>query len=345
MFEIVLSLCLAASPEICETRLLPVAAADCAQAVSRAEEIAPDWGAALVAGRFDCVARPESVLAFEEIAPGVHVHRGQVADVTPDNLGDVANIGFIVGRDSVAVIDAGGSRAVGEAVYLAVRAVTDKPISHLILTHMHPDHVMGADVLVEAGAQIVGHRKLGQALAARAETYEANFARLIGPGFIGSRAPEVGEGVAVAAQAQVDLGGRILDLVAHETAHSESDVTVFDRDTATLFAGDLLFDEHSPALDGSILGWLRVLETLGAPAPARMVPGHGGPVLAWPEGLGDLRRYLEVLRDETRAAVSQGLRLGEAIERVGQGEAGRWALFDLFHPRNVTAAFTELEWE
>lgn len=343
MFEIVLSLCLAASPEICETRLLPVGAETCLAALARAEEIAPDWDAALVAGGFECVARPASVLAFEEIAPGVHVHRGQVADVTPDNLGDVANIGFIVGRDSVAVIDAGGSRAVGEAVYLAVRAVTDKPISHLILTHMHPDHVMGADVLVEAGARIVGHRKLGQALAARAETYETNFARLIGPGFIGSRVPEVGAGTA--AQTQIDLGGRILDLVAHETAHSESDVTVFDRETATLFAGDLLFDAHSPALDGSVLGWLRVLETLGAPEPARMVPGHGGPVLDWPEGMTDLRRYLEVLRDETRAAVAEGLRLGEAVERVGQGEAGRWALFDLFHPRNVTTAFTELEWE
>ena len=343
MFEIVLSLCLVANPETCETRLLPVGAADCAQAMARAEEIAPDWGAALRASAFDCVARPESGRVFEEAAPGVYVHRGQVEDVTPDNLGDVANIGFIIGDDSVAVIDAGGSRAVGEAVYLAVRQVTDKPITHMILTHMHPDHVMGAAVMVEAGAQIVGHRKLGQALAARAETYETAFARLMGAGFIGSWVPEVGEGIGE--RAEVDLGGRVLDLVAWETAHSESDVTVFDRKTATLFTGDLVFDAHSPALDGSVLGWLRVLEAMGMPDPARIVPGHGGPVLEWPEGAADLRRYLEVLRDETRAAVSQGLRLGEAIETVGQGEAGRWALFDLFHKRNVTAAFTELEWE
>jgi quinoprotein relay system zinc metallohydrolase 2 len=343
MFEIVLSLCLLANPDTCETRLLPVGAQDCAQALARAEEIAPDWGDALIAGPFDCVARPESGLMFEQIAPGVFVHRGQVSDVTPDNLGDVANIGFILGEDSVAVIDAGGSRAVGEAVYLAVRQVTEKPISHLILTHMHPDHVMGAEVLIEAGAQVIGHRKLGQALAARAETYETSFGRLMGAGFIGSRVPTVGEGIAD--RAEIDLGGRMLDLVAWETAHSESDVTVFDRQTATLFTGDLVFDAHSPALDGSVLGWLRVLEAMGAPAPARIVPGHGGPVLEWPEGVAGLRRYLEVLRDETRAAVSQGLRLGEAIETVGQGEAARWALFDLFHPRNVTAAFTELEWE
>ena len=108
MFEIVLSLCMVASPETCETRLLPVSAVDCTQAVARAEEIAPDWGDALLAGPFDCVERPISGMAFEEAAPGVYVHRGHVQDVTPDNLGDVANIGFIIGDESVAVIDAGG---------------------------------------------------------------------------------------------------------------------------------------------------------------------------------------------------------------------------------------------
>ncbi|WP_297770974.1 quinoprotein relay system zinc metallohydrolase 2 [uncultured Roseovarius sp.] len=343
MFEIVLSLCMVGQPDLCETRLLPTAAQTCADAMARVEMIEPDWGADLVADGYDCVARPQTALTFDEIAPGLYVHHGLVADVAPENLGDVANIGFIVGGESVAVIDAGGSRAIGEAVYLAVRAVTDKPISHVILTHMHPDHVMGADVLAEAGARVIGHRKLPQALAARADTYEANFARLIGPGFIGSRVPDEVE--AMETDQEIDLGGRVLDLVARETAHSESDVTVFDRQTATLFTGDLVFDEHSPALDGSVLGWLRVLDALGTPVPSRIIPGHGGPVLDWPDGVADLRRYLEVLRDETRAAVADGLRLGEAIDSVGQSEAARWTLFDLFHQRNVTAAFTELEWE
>lgn len=343
MFEILVSLCLAGQPDLCETRLLPVDAPDCATALTRAANIAPDWGADFVAGAPECVPRRASILTFSQIAPGVYVHRGLVADVTPENLGDVANIGFVIGRDSVAVIDSGGSRAIGEEVYLAVRAVTPKPISHIILTHMHPDHVFGATVLTEAGAEIVGHRKLPQALNARAETYESNFARLIGPGFNASRTPLAITGVV--GNDVIDLGERELSLVAWETAHSESDLTVFDRATATLFAGDLLFDDHSPALDGSLLGWLRVLDSMGTPPPARVVPGHGGPVMDWPAGGAALRRYLETLRDETRIAVADGLRLSEAVAKVGQGEAANWHLFDLFHPRNVTAAFTELEWE
>ncbi|SLN49696.1 hypothetical protein ROG8370_02213 [Roseovarius gaetbuli] len=143
----------------------------------------------------------------------------------------------------------------------------------------------------------------------------------------------------------IDLGARALTLVPWETAHSESDLTVFDTATATLFVGDLLFDEHSPALDGSLLGWLRVLDEMGTPPPARVVPGHGGPVLDWPKGGEALTRYLETLRDETRIAVAEGLRLSEAVATVGKDKADNWHLFELFHRRNVTAAFTELEWE
>ncbi|SHL39301.1 quinoprotein relay system zinc metallohydrolase 2 [Roseovarius marisflavi] len=343
MFEILTSLCLVGQPDACQTRLVPVDGPDCDIALARAAELAPEWGADFVAGPPECTARRASRLEFSEIAPGVYVHRGEVADVAPENLGDVVNIGFVIGRDSVAVIDSGGSRAIGEEVYLAVRAITPKPISHIILTHMHPDHVFGATVLAEAGAEIIGHRKLGQALNARAETYETNFARLIGPGFSASRTPLAI--TPVSDSTVIDLGTRALTLVPWETAHSESDLTVFDTATATLFAGDLLFDEHSPALDGSLLGWLRVLDAMGTPPPARVVPGHGGPVLDWPEGGVAVRRYLETLRDETRIAVADGLRLSEAVATVGKGEADNWHLFDLFHRRNVTAAFTELEWE
>ncbi|PWE31212.1 quinoprotein relay system zinc metallohydrolase 2 [Maritimibacter sp. 55A14] len=343
MFEILLSLCLAGAPESCTERLVPVAAPDCPAAFARLPDVAPDWGADHVARDPRCVERPGSDLEFTEIAPGVHVHRGQVADVGPDNLGDVANIGFVIGRDSVAVIDAGGSRAVGEQVYLALRSVTDKPISHMILTHMHPDHVYGAPVLAEAGAEIWGHAKLPQALAARAQSYGESYGRLIGPGFAGSGLPVPAR--TVEDSARIDLGGRELLLVARPTAHSESDLTVYDVATRTLFTGDLVFDEHSPALDGSLRGWLDVLAALGDPMPARLVPGHGGPVLDWPAGIAALRGYLVMLRDETRAAIEAGLRLGEAVDRVGWSAAPGWALFDLYHPRNVTAAFTELEWE
>jgi glyoxylase-like metal-dependent hydrolase (beta-lactamase superfamily II) len=100
-----------------------------------------------------------------------------------------------------------------------------------------------------------------------------------------------------------------------------------------------------PVIDGSLLGWLEVLRTLRAQTPARVVPGHGPASAPWPAAAAALERYLTRLRDEVRALLAAGGTLEQAVDEVGREERGSWQLFDFYHPRNVTAAFTELEWE
>ena len=354
MFEAFVAICLLASgeapsgtqaPQHCRTALLPGYAsesqADC-QAGVRAHP--PAWLASTAAGAPYCAPRPPARLAFVEEAPGLFVHRGAIAEPDAANAGDVSNIAFVIGERSIAVIDAGGSRQVGEQVYLSIRAVTDLPISHLILTHMHPDHVFGAEPLREAGAQITGQRNLPRALADRAGSYETSFGRLIGgPAFLGSRI--IGPDRAIAGVERIDLGNRVIELEAGPTAHTATDMTVLDLSSGVLIAGDLVFDEHAPALDGSLKGWRSVLGDLSRRPARRVVPGHGGPVLDWPRGGEPLGRYLGVLEKDARAALASGLTLDAASAVIGSGEAGNWRLFGLYNPRNATVAYTELEWE
>jgi glyoxylase-like metal-dependent hydrolase (beta-lactamase superfamily II) len=140
---------------------------------------------------------------------------------------------------------------------------------------MHPDHVFGAEPLREAGAAILGHANLPRALADRAEYYRANFAGPIGDAaFLGSRAPVLDR--VIAAQEAIELGGRVLELRAWPSAHTGADLTVFDRTSGILVAGDLVFDTHTPALDGSLRGWLAVLSRMKGLPARRVVPGHGG---------------------------------------------------------------------
>jgi hypothetical protein len=83
-------------------------------------------------------------LSFTAIAPGVYVHIGPIGLPGDENKGNWSNIAFVIGQKAVAVIDSGGSRAVGEATLRAVRQVTTQPVRYVILGHMHPDHVYGA---------------------------------------------------------------------------------------------------------------------------------------------------------------------------------------------------------
>jgi quinoprotein relay system zinc metallohydrolase 2 len=281
---------------------------------------------------------------MREVAPGLFVHAGAVVLMSAENMGAIANVGFVVGGAAVAVVDTGGSVAEGRRLLAAVRAATDKPIRYVVNTHMHPDHVFGNAAFAEVGATFVGAERLPAALSARGQNYLQSNRTLLGAE-LADEVRIVAPSLVVRDAMTLDLGGRKLELRAWAVAHTDNDLTVFDGATKTLFAGDLVFLDHVPALDGSIKGWVAAMEELAAIPAERVVPGHGPESAPWPQALEPQRRYLETVASEVRVLIERGATIAEAPEKVAEEERHRWLLFDEFHARNVTSAFAELEWE
>jgi quinoprotein relay system zinc metallohydrolase 2 len=278
------------------------------------------------------------------VADGDYAHFGQVALTTPANAGDIANIGVIIGRDAVAVVDTGGSVQVGRELLAAIHAITTKPIRYVINTHEHPDHIFG-NAAFGPGATFVGHHNLPAELQKRGSFYLRSFRDALGPEAIG-QVRIIPPTLLVTDETTLDLGDRQLRLTAWSpAAHTDCDLTVLDEATGVLFSGDLVFLHHIPVVDGSLLGWLSVLPRL-AKLPARIVvPGHGQVTAPWPQALDDEQRYLTALAGDTRRLIAEGVPIARAIPQIAQSERDRWALFDDYNPRNATAAFSELEWE
>lgn len=296
------------------------------------------------AGALTCARRSRAALPFrvQEVALGIHVREGVCEDASPRNEDAIANIGFIVGDEAVAVIDPGGSRADGEALRAAVRAATDKPIRFVVESHVHPDHVFGAIAFARDNPVVVAHARAAGAMAERGAYYRRRLAEILGPEAAGDYAVPT---MPVADAASIDLGGRVLRLRAHRPAHTDNDLSVFDERTATLWAADLLFVGRIPVIDGSLTGWLEALRRLKRVPAARAVPGHGPASVPWPDGAADEERYLSTLARDIRAVIAAGGDIETALRGAGLAERGRWCLFDDYNGRNVTAAFKELEWE
>lgn len=318
----------------------------CKAAAAVALLLAAAAGVAATAG----VADEPPPLSVVQVQPGVFVHQGKLEDWGPANGGDVANLGFVVGSRCVAVIDTGGTPAVGAALRVAIGRVTALPICYVIDTHAHPDHMLGNVAFAAArdGAappKFIAAAAFTRTLAAREPYYLNALHRDFGITLTHADIIYPTVNVDSEKPLEIDLGQRVLSLRAWPTAHTDNDLTVYDERTRTLFASDLLFVSHLPALDGSLRGWLAVLSELRKFDVATVVPGHGPVSDDWPAVLQPEIDYLGALLRETRAAIARGWTITEATERIGVPAGEHWLLTDRFHRRNVTAAYAELEWE
>jgi quinoprotein relay system zinc metallohydrolase 2 len=280
--------------------------------------------------------------AMAEIAGGIHIRRGLDEEATQANDNAIANIGFIVGSDAVLVTDPGGSLKDGERLRATIALITKLPVKYVVLSHVHPDHIFGASAFLKDAPVFVGHARLAKALQQRGAYYREKLSALFGPEQVGT---VVFPGMEIRDRAEIDLGSRIIEVTAHASAHTTCDLSLFDNKTGTLLPADLLFVQRMPSLDGSLRGWLKTLDELKHRAAARAVPGHGPAAVDWPSTSAAIIRYLTVLENDTRRAITDGRSIESVIKTAAASERNEWKLFDEYNARNATEAYKELEWE
>ena len=292
-----------------------------------------------------CCLVKATPLAMEMLDHGIYVHHGIHEDLSENYHGDICNISFIVGSKGIAVIDTGGSLKVGQQLHEAIRKVSSLPILYVINTHVHPDHIFGNAAFLQDKPIFVGHEKLPDAMERRRENYLRINQQWLGDAFAGSEI--VKPSVLVKGSLKLDLGDRTLLLTSYPTAHTNTDLTVFDNKSSTLWTGDLLFVERTPSIDGDIKGWLSVINELKVHEAENAIPGHSSILKDsnWKQQLNNEERYLWTLLNDIRASIKKGEVMEKAMATAAASERSYWQLFDIVNRRNVNNIYPSLEWE
>ncbi|MGR4043971.1 quinoprotein relay system zinc metallohydrolase 1 [Pseudomonas sp. JDS08PS003] len=245
-----------------------------------------------------------------QIAAGTWLLEGSTDNFAKANGGNIVNTAFIVTDSGVVVIDSGPSKRYGEALRQAIAATTDKPVIQLLLTHHHPDHVLGnqafSDVPIGALAGTTALlRQQGDAMA-------ENLYRMVGDWMRGT---EVVLPTQVLEPGVLEVGGHRLRLLGL-SGHTGADLAILDENTGVLFAGDLVFYQralttpNSPGLEA----WLKDLDTLQGLSWKLIVPGHG-PVASDAAPFAQMRDYLGWLDGLMRDGAARGDDMSEMIRR------------------------------
>lgn len=285
----------------------------------------------------------ENAFAIESLGDGIYVHHGVHLDIDEGYQGDICNASFIVGSKGVVVIDTGGSYKVGAQLRDAIRKVTTLPVLYVINTHVHPDHIYGNAAFLADKPKFIGHDKLANAMELRHEAYTKLNARLLGADAQASVL--VKPTLSVKTTLELDLGDRKLELTAHPVAHTNTDVSVMESKASTLFAGDLLFIDRTPVLEGDIKGLIAEIEKLKSSPAKQVVPGHGPVTKNWVEALNKAQHYLTVLLMDIRTSIKKGESMESTMNTAAASEKDKWLLFDIANRRNVNTIYPALEWE
>ena len=281
-----------------------------------------------------------------QVSPNVYYVQGLAALGNSSNQNFISNAGFIVGKTGVVVIDGLGSPAVAERLMAEIRRVTDLPVTHVIVTHYHADHVYGLQVFKDQGATILAHDSAKLYLnSADAQTRLAASRRDMAPWVNDDTRLVFADEWLNAAESREMAGLRVqIDPVG--PAHTPDDLAIWVPSEGVLFSGDLIFNGRLPFVGKADSSqWIKSLEHLMTYDAQAVVPGHGKWSNDPRKDIGMVRDYLKFLRQTMGEAARDLIPFEEAYDETDWRDWQSVPMFKFANRMNAYNTYLLMEQE
>ena len=258
------------------------------------------------------------------------------------------NSGVVVGDHGVMVIDAQATPQMAGRVIDRIKEVTDKPVTHLVLSHYHAVRVLGAAAY--GAAEIIASKNTEAMIEERgSEDWDSEFERF--PRLF--QGHETIPGLTRPTRTfddhiAIDMGNRVVEVFHPGRGHTQGDTVVWLPEEKILFAGDLVEYGATPYCgDAHLTDWPQTLTALEKLEPEKLVPGRGDALTAnaqCREAIAMTRAFIGDLFETAKQARGSGLSLKETFDLAKERmdpQYGHWVIYEHCMPFNVARAYDE----
>lgn len=257
---------------------------------------------------------------LKQLAPNVYAYQ-QEGGTGHINAG-ISNAGLFVGEDSLLVFDALGYPLQSKAfIAAAKKAGGGKPITNLINSHHHGDHVAGNQFFLPA--QIASHPYCRQEVLKAIPNTPPSWPKFEGQADgteVRKLAPPT---VTFEDNLIYNIGGNVVEFRFVGPAHTWGDLVAYLPQHKILFAADLAFFHLVPYCHNAYISkWMESIDKVMKWDVDVIVPGHG-PV-GGKKDLAESTEYFRFLKTEAKKRYDAKMSPGAAAADIKMGKYDNW---------------------
>jgi glyoxylase-like metal-dependent hydrolase (beta-lactamase superfamily II) len=280
-----------------------------------------------------------------QVAEHTYYVRG-VPGMATENEGFISNAGFIVTDDGVVVFDTLGSPSLAVELRRRIAEVTDQPVTRVIVSHYHADHIYGLQVFADEGAEIIAPRGAYEYLESVTAAERLDERRFSLDPWVNDDTRLVRPDLLVEDEYRFSQGGVDFQVNYMGSAHSDGDMTLLVLTDGVLFSGDLIFEGRVPFVgDADSKRWLETLRSLEQSDFVALIPGHGPAARDPKQAVARTAGYLAYLREVMGEAVDNLSDFATAYDNADWSRFERMPAFEAAHRRNAYQVFLSMEAE
>lgn len=278
---------------------------------------------------FSC-STPEIPPEVFEAGNGPYISKVAADLYFVEDFNNGGNICFLVASKGVLVVDAGNYPGPVKKVVDIIGKVSEKPITHLVYTHVHGDHVGGA-AGYPGDIRIIAHENLNANLEKfvspgieefrkALETYgEDSLKSRYGERYYDMADREVRPATETFAENMlIDMGNYTVELSYPGPCHTTDNIMVLFSEQKVLHAGDLVFNQRhpyiSPLYEANPWRWAETVREWSEKDLARVIPGHGEP--GGTEILSAQAAYLDTLINAAARYKGSALEINDIAREI-----------------------------